>query len=77
MIKEETKEIIECLSTSPEFLSALQSCIDHWKEAEQENNNVNFPQLCFYMFCQGYLSCLDYKELRNKLKPFDLKPYMP
>ncbi len=75
-LKEETKEMINSLSTSPDFLASLQSCIDHWKKTEEENNEVNFVQLCLYMFCQGYLSGLDYKELKDKLRPLDLRPYM-
>lgn len=74
--EEEIKELFKGLSTSPDFFAALQSCIDHWKESESENNEVNFAQLSLYMFCQGYLSCMDYKELREKLRPFDLKSYM-
>lgn len=76
MIEEEKKEIIKALSSSPDFLSSLQSCVDHWKESESQNNEANFAQLSLYMFCQGYLSCLEYKDLREKLKPFDLNPYM-
>ncbi len=76
MTEKEIKEIIKSLSTSPDFLSALQSCVNHWKESESENNEVNWAQLSLYMFCQGYLSCLEYKDLREKLRPYDLKTYM-
>lgn len=69
--EEETKEIISALATSPDFIAALQSCIDRWKKVK--TLEVNSVDISFFMFCEGYLSCLNYMETKDKLRSFQYK----
>lgn len=70
--EKETKEIMNGLATSPDFLAALESCLERWKAAKDEE--VNAVDVSFYMFCEGYLSCLDYMEVKDKLRSYKYEP---
>lgn len=70
--EEEIKEIMKALATSPDFLAALESCWDRFKKVTDEE--VNAVDVSFYMFCEGYLSCLDYVEVKDKLRAFKYEP---
>lgn len=72
MTEDETKEIMKHLATSPDFLAALESCLERWQKVKDEE--VNAVDVSFYMFCEGYLSCLNYMRVKDKQRPFKYEP---
>jgi len=70
--EEETKEIIKGLASSPDFLMALESCLERWRKVKDEE--VSAVNVSFYMFCEGYLLCLNHMEVKDKLRAFKYNP---
>jgi hypothetical protein len=68
MTEEEIKEITRGIASSPDFLSALQTCYENMpKEGEK------VEVLALWFFSQGYLSCLDYMAKKDLFRPISLK----
>jgi hypothetical protein len=65
MTEEEKKEIIKGLFTSPDFLGALETYLEIYEKVN--NKYENLVTLSFSMFCEGYLSCLNYMDIKDKV----------
>lgn len=61
----EIEQLMIKLSTSPDFLQALQTCLtkDEFKNFSCEDNTINKLVLCF---TQGYMAALEFMESTQK-----------
>lgn len=70
MTHEEDLELVEGLKTNPDFLAAFDFFIEQLTKEEE----VNSFQAAIFMFSRGYKACLDYMEIKDKLRPFKYDP---
>lgn len=69
MTDDQELELTEALKTSPDFLSALD-----FAHQQVDKGDVSSFQFGLFFFVQGYLSCLDYMDKKDKLRSFKYEP---
>ena len=57
------KNLMERLSTTPDFLSSLAHCIEHIEE-----EGVDIRSIALFFYSQGYISHLEYQENKDKFR---------
>ena len=65
------EELMSGLSSSLEFLSALQSLQD---QLEREPK-TGLTAIALSMFTMGYASCMEFNEKKYQMRPLNLKSY--
>ncbi len=65
---ENVKQLMTDLSTSPDFLSALNYCYQNMDEHGLELNAT-----ALFFFSEGYLSCLDFQK-QKMCRPYKYNP---
>lgn len=70
MISEETKQLMDGLATSPDFISAF----EYFLEQLNKPGEVKLFPLALFMFSIGYQSCLEFLEREKKFRSFKYDP---
>ncbi len=65
MTDDEKKEMVVGLATSPDFFSALQTCIENVNGEE-----INLREVGLWFFYQGYLARMNFEEKKKMTFPY-------
>ena len=65
MTEEKEKEITLGLITSPDFIESLSLALD-----QITGKSITVEQFGLFFFSRGYLSCMDYQNNKEMLRPF-------